>query len=273
MFSKKTESPLFKHFILTRFNLPFSVEHLKKDKLSKPVCDSDWMRHRFDLFERYCLPSIKNQTCQNFEWLVFFSEHTADEDRKRIEACQKKYPRLIPDFMGIHNLVDVVRKRAASVPYLITTRLDNDDALRRDAVAVTQAAFKRQSFEFVNFQKGYKFDLKTGRFYPHQDEIGHFMTLIEKKRGNFKTVFLAPHQEVGKHGLIKQLSGGRYWAEVIHDRNLINEIPEGAAPQAAPLGFFERAAAACFEAAKGWRREALMKSFCFAGAVRGGKLF
>lgn len=267
MLFKKSTSPLFKHFILTRFNLAYSEEHLKKDKLSKPVCGPDWMCHRFDLFERFCLPSVQNQSCQNFEWLVFFSEQTSLEDRKRIEVCQDKFPRFVPIFIGLRGLVEAVRQRAGSTPYLITTRLDNDDALRRDAVAVTQAAFREQSFEFLNFQKGYKYDLKTGLFHLHQDELGHFMTLIEKKQGNFKTVFVASHREVGKHGSIRQLAGGRYWAEVIHDRNLVNDIA-AEVPFFGGAGFFKVMAALCFDSARDWRRESLMKAFCFPGKSR-----
>ena len=43
------------HLIVTRFNLG----------MTDPV----WLEHRFGLFERFTLPSIKAQTCQEFWWL------------------------------------------------------------------------------------------------------------------------------------------------------------------------------------------------------------
>lgn len=52
------------HFILTRFNLLL----WNKAKDGQMVRTTKWLEHRFSLFENYCIPSIKNQTCQDFEW-------------------------------------------------------------------------------------------------------------------------------------------------------------------------------------------------------------
>lgn len=47
------------HFILTRFNL-LLWDKAKDDRKVRTI---KWLEHRFSLFERYCLPSVKNQTC------------------------------------------------------------------------------------------------------------------------------------------------------------------------------------------------------------------
>lgn len=62
------------HFILTRFNLLL----WNKDKENKKVRSKEWLEHRFSLFEKYCLPSIKSQTCQDFEWIVLFDSSTPE---------------------------------------------------------------------------------------------------------------------------------------------------------------------------------------------------
>lgn len=62
------------HFILTRFNLLI----FNKNKEGKKVRTIKWLEHRFMLFEKYCLPSVKNQTCQDFQWIVLFDSSTPE---------------------------------------------------------------------------------------------------------------------------------------------------------------------------------------------------
>lgn len=61
-------------FFLTRFNILL----WQKDKEGSPVRTKKWLNHRFSLFEKYCLPSIKNQTCQDFEWIVLLDSTTPE---------------------------------------------------------------------------------------------------------------------------------------------------------------------------------------------------
>ena len=84
------------HFILTRFNIFL----WNRDKKGNTVRDSDWQEHRFTLFERYCLPSIIHQTCQNFEWIVLFDEKTPIDYKRKISEYQNVCPQLIPVFIG-----------------------------------------------------------------------------------------------------------------------------------------------------------------------------
>lgn len=83
------------HFILTRFNLLL----WNKDKEGKEVRSREWLEHRFMLFERYCLPSIKNQTCQSFEWIVLFDSTTPEPFKERIGEWQKECPQLVPVYV------------------------------------------------------------------------------------------------------------------------------------------------------------------------------
>ena len=60
----------FSHFIITRFNI--KNQGWEYDKNCKEVNNDEWLRHRIEIFEKYCLPSILNQTEKNFLWLVYF---------------------------------------------------------------------------------------------------------------------------------------------------------------------------------------------------------
>ena len=90
---------ILQHFLLTRFNIML----WRQDKEGKKVRTTKWLEHRFTLFEKYCLPSIKNQTCQDFEWIVLFDSMTPDCFKGRIACYQKDCPQLIPVFVAPEN--------------------------------------------------------------------------------------------------------------------------------------------------------------------------
>ena len=83
------------HFILTRFNLLL----WNKDKEGGKVRTTKWLEHRFSLFEKYCLPSILSQTCQDFEWIVLFDSMTPEKFMSKIAEYEKRCPQLKPVFV------------------------------------------------------------------------------------------------------------------------------------------------------------------------------
>ena len=87
------------HFILTRFNLLL----WNRDKEGKKVRTIKWLEHRFSLFEKYCLPSIANQTSKNFKWIVLFDSSTPEKYKDRIVDLQSKCTQLIPVFVEPEN--------------------------------------------------------------------------------------------------------------------------------------------------------------------------
>ena len=80
------------HYILTRFNLRLWT----KDKNRNNTRTEEWLKNRFELFERFCLPSIMNQTSQSFKWIVLFDINTPEKYKERIKsyekACQHFFP-------------------------------------------------------------------------------------------------------------------------------------------------------------------------------------
>src|SRR5579871_5907063 len=74
-----------KHFLLTRFNV--AAPGREQAIRLRP----GWLAGRFDLFRKYCLPSVAGQTRQDFEWLVFFDDQTPEEYRCVISELQTAY--------------------------------------------------------------------------------------------------------------------------------------------------------------------------------------
>src|ERR1700761_2223454 len=137
-------APRSKHVFLTRFNVRWDEASDGASLGTNP----EWLAGRFDLFERYCLPSMLAQSTQDFTWIIFFDHQTPEPFATRARALAQVSPNIVPVFCKSLPLEFVVETIVEVLPeqpeWLLTTRLDNDDGLHRDFAATLQA---RQSFE------------------------------------------------------------------------------------------------------------------------------
>lgn len=214
------ENQIFKHFVLTCFNVKLSDPKYASKGLG---LDRAWLRHRFKLFDRFCYPSVYGQTCQNFKWIVFFDIDTPQIFKNEIDRyCY--WTNLIPVFIHGNEIINEARKIILknirnNTKFLITTRLDNDDAIFKDFVFIIQRHFKNQEFQFLNFTNGYL--LTSRNLYLHEHMSNPYISLIEKLQG-FKTVWCGEHNKLSAIGPIEQITCEPAWLTVIHGRNLSN---------------------------------------------------
>ncbi len=219
---------LFTHMILTRFNL-------KLLEVNTP--DDEWLDRRLDLFEKICFPSIQAQSCQAFKWLVFFDDKTPARYRGRIEAYSKE-PYFIPvftdcdTFFGFHfprELKPVINRYLnPGSRFLITTRLDNDDALHSDFVRMVQAEFAGQDLAAVNFHYGWQ--LCGRRLVKRGHPANPFISLIERLgSAPVRTVFCRGHAELGTVCPIRDITREETpaWLQLIHAENRVNRQSPG----------------------------------------------
>ena len=211
---KAGSEQVFSHIILTRFNVRWITD--------EPP-GTEWLRHRFQLFDRFCYPSVYGQTNQNFKWLVFFDQYTPSEFVERIEVYAK-WENFIPVYLR-HFDTSLVRERLAAFSedssHLITTRLDNDDAICKDFVHTVQLNFRHQDFEFINFTYGFVWN--NHNVYLSRQKSNPFISLIESVH-KYRTVWCENHVTLSSLGSIKQLVTQPAWLQVIHKWNVCNEI-------------------------------------------------
>ena len=185
------------------------------------------MRERLDLFERYCAPSVREQTNREFTWLLFLDRDTSAEARSRIAKAVAGAPdaRLVflPPVAGDGPVAAAALQHVQGTPdLLVTTRLDNDDALHEDALEVVRARARAERREFLNLRFGYVTDGRTARVKSHK--YGHYTTLVEPASGApFRTVHCGlPHGRARQFAPFRQIADRPYWLEVIHTRNAAN---------------------------------------------------
>ena len=120
---------MFKHFLITRFNLRKS--DWKTNKNNKAILTEEWHRNRFQLFTDYCFPSVASQTNKEFNWIVFFDTSTPDEYKKVITALQNELSIFKPIFIdGMNQFLPSIKTYINDFDekYIITSSLDNDES-------------------------------------------------------------------------------------------------------------------------------------------------
>ncbi|GIV60694.1 MAG: hypothetical protein KatS3mg043_1783 [Rhodothermaceae bacterium] len=207
----------FAHFILTAFNVRMGVaDHL--------VDDPAWLRHRFDLFERFCLPSVQAQTERRFTWLVFFDARLPAPFREKVERCAARdaFVPLFVETLSPERVRAFVRERIPSqADYVLTTRLDSDDALARDFVASVHRRFRPHPGAFLNFTCGYVFG--RGKLYAARRTSNPFITMTEPVEG-VRTVWCRPHRRLAEVGPVREVVTAPMWLQVVHGQNLYNRV-------------------------------------------------
>lgn len=214
----------FAHFLVTRFNVPLHLDVAPRHQPGNKGLTPEWLGPRFELFERFCLPSVRGQTCRNFTWFIYMSTSTPAVFRDRLLAHAAAFPLLKVQLVDAFSTVRLRDDCAAAMPtdadWLITSRMDNDDAIRRDFIGQAQACFATSGRRIINFPLGYSW--LDGRLYLDRQRSNPFTTMIEPLADAI-TIFSSDHRLLGEVGKLEQVNIGPAWMQVIHGGNLMNQ--------------------------------------------------
>jgi len=210
------------HFIITRFNIP--LPNHTRDKNGKRTLTDAWMEERFSLFERICMPSIMAQTNQDFQWVVLFDAQTKERWRAHIQALQTQCPRLTPIFTDRSSCVEAINELIEDrTEKVLTTRLDNDDALHREYVALVQRTAETKNADcFLLFRFGYSLQGDTAVVRSHR--YNPFSTFVEFRNNAspIRTVYCSSHGHIRRVAPLYYIKERPFWLVGIHDRNAVN---------------------------------------------------
>lgn len=220
----------FDHFVMTRFNVPH------EPGMAAP--DDAWLRDRLELFRRFTVPSLAGQTSPPTRWLVVCREDSPDWFRKEMADSDGVYEpvwisgQLLPEVAG-----ELVQQRRTGAEHVITTRIDNDDAIARDFLELVHDAFQRQEFEFVNLTAGAQWD--GTHLYTMRYPKNAFISLIERSAGTPRTVWLDQHGYLDRYGPVREVDAHPAWVQVVHGTNLGNRIEGFRSPRSAVQPWFD----------------------------------
>jgi hypothetical protein len=215
----------FDHYLITRFNL--RKDNWTKTKRNESVLSDTWLENRFELFDNYCLPSVKSQTNMNFKWLVFFDTTTPDNYKKRVEEIAVNFPQFHPVYSdGMDPYISTAQRIVAESKnsHIITTRLDNDDCISIDFIDTIQNDFDSQDYECLDYVDGYTLQIAPKiRLGEKLHYFNPFNSLVEINKDP-KTVLHRRHSQWKKEKRIRRIRGKRIWLSIIHFENKVNEF-------------------------------------------------
>jgi len=209
----------FEHFLLTRFSAAFSP--------GVPA-QEEWLRYRLGFFVDACWTSVRAQRDADFTWLVLLDDRCPDDFREDIESLAEgtftpiwSHERWSPALFG--RAIEGLLPESGAAPWLMTTRLDSDDAIARDFMAAVQREFTPTDGLFVDFPRGVQID-RGGSTYLYDQLSSPFLTLVEARRPGVvpRTVYTARHARAREWGPLREVNAAPMWVQVIHGTNLLN---------------------------------------------------
>lgn len=217
----------FTHYLITRFNVP--VKNWERDKSGRKVLDEAWMQERLNLFRTYCAPTISRQSSDAFTWLIYCDTQTSPVHLEAIRAAVANMPhviiRQVEDFDRL--LVDL-RTIVAKVPtpYVITSRLDNDDGLGPQFIYEAQSHFVPHHLMILNFRKGVLYDTHRKVLTEiRQSHFNHYGSLIEEVHPDkpLLTILGYPHGIPPEESQVIDIDSRFAWLKIIHERNMASK--------------------------------------------------
>ena len=216
---------MFKHVVITRFNI-------YDPSFSNKIWSTERANYRLSIFENITCSSIASQTNKNFSWYVISNQKSS---RLVLDHLQK--------LSNIYNFEVILCSGGISYmmagscynhevfyenPYLITTRVDADDALAIDHVERVQGEFREQELDFINFEFGIRKKLGSKESTVIVYKENPFQSLIERVSPPIpvRTVYCAQHQLTHTIAPVHNISNiaRPAWLQVIHDDNIGNSL-------------------------------------------------
>lgn len=205
------------------------MKHLVLIRFNSGNQDPSWLEHRLKFFRAFTLPSLLNQTNQNFttvfgvdptstptvlkreleEYGLVYETPHGQSSRGWKEMSVPKFRQFLGDYLGNEKCV-------------ITTRLDSDDGLAKDFIEKTQNAVRPKRNEFIIYNSGIVWT--EGRFFLKEYVAPPFISYVEYR----DTMPPATVFSVSTHAMAlrcdnQQFSGETMWLMACHDRNLLNK--------------------------------------------------
>src|SRR5262245_57155245 len=190
----------------------------------------DWLEQRLRLFRTYCVPSMAQQQVEDFTWVVGCDKTTDPEYVAAIEESAA----LVPQLRVVEtSFKPRLKLRAAMRPLvepdtdlLITTRLDNDDALHRVALSTVHDYIKPfvhsgHAAWALHFPRGYRYDEGSNRLYSAYWLNSPFVTSFERlgeDKQSFWDLYNVPHTKVQMDLPFHNDESIPGWMQVIHGR-------------------------------------------------------
>jgi hypothetical protein len=194
----------------------------------KLEADPEWMTRRIELMNLYTIPSMRAQTCQDFDWWIEVREDTRDWVAPQLKlagvpARILSRPIVTDHANGKNVAWDRLEKHVEEwikAPEFWEVRLNSDDLYRRTFIETLQRMEVHPETKCILPTGGYYWFLRERKLYKTKHTSPPFYGLI------YETArWLAGHRHplLGGHRAAQKLRHqdmiGRQWVWLVHDVN------------------------------------------------------
>ncbi|MDR0664705.1 MAG: putative rhamnosyl transferase [Helicobacteraceae bacterium] len=217
-------SPTFIHIIFIRFSVPIAY-----GKTGITIDDS-WLKYRLDIFKRITLPSLENQTNQNFYICVFFDARSPqwlieENEREALRWQRRYFPIYVVSNADVIEKSDTLALNLLKTndSFIISSRIDSDDAYHKKAIEALQNCFSAQEYRAFTFSKLLCFrDKPKTVISKYRYRNSPFISVIEKAKTPLHiSLFDKPHTAYTDATELNEIP---YALQYIHGSNVANSV-------------------------------------------------
>ena len=168
--------------------------------------------------KKYLLPSLENQSCKDFIWIIMIGDKANITQVKSILNFNCSF---LYKIIYKKDLNNYLKKSSKGFDVLITTRIDYDDKIYYDSVNdVRKAVNLDKPIILHGYNRGVYYYESIGKFYNHyRNNIGAmsiFLSLITvlKKINTTITIY-----DIGPHNIVEKYLMKRYKSYGIKELN------------------------------------------------------
>lgn len=214
------------HIIITRFLLFFTKE------FSKILYKEDYILNGIRVMKKYLLPSLENQSCKNFIWILILGKKA---NISHIESLLNLNNSFESKVIYQKDLRKYLKNITRGFDVFITTRIDYDDRIYYDAVNDVRKAINiNRPMIIYGYNRGlyyFEFNDKYYDFYNNYNNQGAmsiFISLITvlNKVNNTYTIY-----DLGNHIMIRKTLLEKYKSYGIKKLNYEPCIFDNGAPK------------------------------------------
>jgi hypothetical protein len=198
------------------FNMLRTVHHQPRPELHR-VLRKNWITYRMEIFMKYTLNSLLNQTNQDFIALVRYEDCT----EQLIKDALDKYNPLPPNINFIKNseIEQQILNNIHGEDYLYIVRIDSDDLYHKMFIQKLHNYNHDEKVKVLINQQGYIYDSINKRLATYSKESPPFYTLVYKTKDYIEGLRhpLPKHKYAIK--LPHQVLDGKNFIVNVHSKN------------------------------------------------------
>lgn len=213
---------MFLHFLITRFNI--RITGYGPERMTSHHADEEWLRERLFFFKTYCVPAVISQSNKDFKWLIYFDSLTPIPILDEVIQLKANIPNVEIILTDHYDdfITDIKLKiNTVPEPFVISSRLDNDDLISTTFIQSVQNAFVPVHNTILNFNAGYELSLSKNVLRRWNNSYhNQFTSIIENtKETNLFTIYGFPHWRPPASSHTINIITKPQWIYLIHGNN------------------------------------------------------